>query len=76
DEKGNKLKFKIKRDPLNIRMIYFFDPELEEYFEIYYKKIEAPEMTLWDLNSAKRYLKEKNIESYNENDIFEAYDIL
>ena len=76
DEKGNKLKFKIKRDPLNIRMIYFFDPELEEYFEIYYKKIEAPEMTLWDLNSAKRYLKEKNIVNYNENDIFEAYDIL
>lgn len=76
DEKGNKLKFKIKRDPLNIRMIYFFDPELEEYFEIYYKKIEAPEMTLWDLNSAKRYLKEKNISNYNENDIFEAYDIL
>lgn len=76
DEKGNKLKFKIKRDPLNIRMIYFFDPELENYFEIYYKKIEAPEMTLWDLNSAKRYLKEKNISNYNENDIFEAYDIL
>ena len=76
DEKGNKLKFKIKRDPLNIRMIYFFDPELEEYFEIYYKKIEAPEMTLWDLNSAKRYLKEKNIVNYNENDIFEAYGIL
>lgn len=76
DEKGKKLKFKIKRDPLNIRKIYFFDPELEEYFEIYYKKIEAPEMTLWDLNSAKRYLKEKNIENYNENDIFEAYDIL
>lgn len=76
DEKGNKLKFKIKRDPLNIRKIYFFDPELEEYFEIYYKKIEAPEMTLWDLNSAKRYLKEKNIVNYNENDIFEAYDIL
>ncbi|WNL26761.1 Mu transposase C-terminal domain-containing protein [Arcobacter cryaerophilus gv. pseudocryaerophilus] len=76
DEKGNKLKFKVKRDPLNIRKIYFFDPELEEYFEIYYKKIEAPEMTLWDLNSAKRYLKEKNIENYNENDIFEAYDIL
>ena len=76
DEKGNKLKFKIKRDPLNIRKIYFFDPELEEYFEIYYKKIEAPEMTLWDLISAKRYLKEKNIENYNENDIFEAYNIL
>lgn len=76
DEKGNKLKFKVKRDPLNIKKIYFFDPELEEYFEIYYRKIEAPEMTLWDLNAAKKYLKDKNIENYNEEAIFEAYDML
>lgn len=76
DEEGKKYKFKVKRDPLNIRMIYFFDPELKEYFEIYYRKIESPEMTLWDLNAAKRYLKEKNIEDYNEEAIFEAYEML
>ena len=75
DEKGNKLKFKVKRDPLNIRKIYFFDPELEEYFEIYYKKIEAPEMTLWDLNSAKRYLKEKNIGYKPTNGFFSLCDL-
>lgn len=76
DNDKKRPKFKVKRDPLNIKILYFFDPELEEYFEIYYRKIEAPEMTLWDLNAVKRYLKEKNITNYNEEAVFEAYDIL
>lgn len=76
DNKKQKIKFKVKRDPLNIKKIYFYDHELKEYFEIYYRKIEAPEMTLWDMLAAKRYLKEKFIKDYNENDIFEAYETL
>jgi putative transposase len=76
DEKNNKLKFKIKRDPMNIQKIFFYDPEIKEYFEINYKKLHAPKMTLWDMYAAKRYLKEKNITKYDENDIFEAYDRL
>ncbi|QFR49792.1 transposase [Sulfurimonas lithotrophica] len=76
DEKGNKLKFKVKRDPLNIQKLYFFDPEIKEYFELNYRKLHAPKMTLWDMLVAKRYLKEKNIKDYNEDDIFDAYDRL
>jgi putative transposase len=33
-------------------------------------------MTLWDMLSAKRYLKEQYISDYGENDIFDAYEIL
>ena len=74
DAKGNKLKFKIKRDPLSINKLYFFDPKLKEYFELNYRKLHAPNMTIWDLHAAKRYLQEHHIKNPNEDDIFDARD--
>jgi putative transposase len=76
DEQGNKLKFKVKRDPLSIQKLYFFDPELKEYFELSYRKLHAPDMTVWDLYAAKRYLKENSIKDTNEDDLFDAYERL
>ncbi|PNV82396.1 MAG: integrase [Sulfurimonas sp.] len=76
DEQGNKLKFKVKRDPLSIQKLYFFDPELKEYFELSYRKLHAPDMTVWDLYAAKRYLKENSIKDTNEDDLFDAYELL
>ena len=76
DSQKSKIKHKIKRDPLNIQKIYFYDTELKEYFEIPYRKLYAPVMTLWDLYAVKKYLKDKKIENYNEDDIFEGYEQL
>ena len=76
NEKKEKIKHKIKLDPLNIQKIYFYDPEIKEYFEVPYKKLYAPVMTLWDLYATKRYLKEHNVSNYTEDDIFRAYDVL
>jgi len=76
DDNGNKLKFKLKRDPLNIQKLYFFDPEIKEYFELNYRKLHAPKMTLWDMYAAKRYLKEHNVKDVHEDDIFDAYERL
>jgi putative transposase len=33
-------------------------------------------MTLWDLYAVKRYLKEKKISNYSEDNLFEAYELL
>lgn len=76
DKQGKKIKLKIKRDPMNIKKIYFWDLEIKEYFEIYTRNIAAPNMTLWDMRDAKRYLKDKHISNYSEADIFKAYDML
>lgn len=76
DSTKAKIKHKIKRDPLNIQKIYFYDSELKEYFEIPYRRLSAPIMTLWDLYAVKKYLKDKKIMNYNEDDIFEAYEQL
>jgi len=76
DDNGNKLKFKVKRDPLDIQKLYFFDPEIKEYFELNYRKLHAPKMTLWDMYAAKRYLKEHNVKDIHEDDIFDSYERL
>ncbi len=76
DDTKNKIQHKIKRDPLNIQKIYFYDPEIKEYFDVPYRKIYAPVMTLWDLYAVKRYLKEKKISNYSEDNLFEAYELL
>jgi len=73
---GSILKFKVKRDTLSIQKLYFFDPELKEYFELNYRKLYAPDMTIWDLYAAKRYLKEHSIKDTNEDDLFDAYERL
>lgn len=76
DDTKNKIQHKIKRDPLNIQKIYFYDPEIKEYFDVPYRKMYAPVMTLWDLYAVKRYLKEKKISNYSEDNLFEAYELL
>lgn len=76
DNKNKRVNHKIKRDPMNIQNIYFYDPELKEYFKVPYRKISAPAMTLWDLYAVKRYLKDQKILNYNEDDIFDAYEKL
>lgn len=76
DDKNKRVNHKIKRDYLNIQKIYFYDPELKEYFEIPYRKLSAPAMTLWDLHAVKKYLKNQKIKNYNEDDIFKAYEKL
>lgn len=76
DKDKKKIKHIFKRDPLNIQIIYFYDPELKEYFEVPYRKLSAPVMTLWDLYASKKHLKDNNISSYTEDDIFAAYEVL
>lgn len=76
NDKGEKISVKVKYDPMNMKKIYFFDSEVKEYFEAYTRNTAAPSMTLWDIKAAKDYLKEKNISSYNEQDIFDAYEAL
>lgn len=70
---GNKLKLKIKRDPMDISRIYIFDPKLNYYFEVPYRRMSAPTMNIWELKAIKRFLSDRKIKHYDENDIFRAY---
>ena len=69
-----KRKFIFRRDPRDISTIWFFDPELTNYFPIPYRNLSYPSMTLWELKKIRGELKAQSKDSSNEHLIFEAYE--
>lgn len=68
-----KRKFIFKRDPRDISVVYFYDPELKDYYEIPYRDTSHPPITLWEHKEILRRLVNSGEKSINENLIFEAY---
>ena len=73
---GKARKFIFKRDPRDISVLYFWDPELKRYFDIPYRNLDNPSLTLWELRAIRRHLDEQGLSHVNEDDIFSAYDEL
>lgn len=69
---SKKQKFIFKRDPRDISQIYFYDPELNDYFEIPYRDTSKPPISIWEYNEVVTNLNKQNI-NINEDSIFEAY---
>ena len=71
-----KRKFIIRRDPRDISRVYFYDPQLKQYFEIPYRNTAHPPISVWELREARRRLKEEGRQAVNEALIFDAYNRL
>jgi putative transposase len=71
-----KRKFIIRRDPRDISRVYFYDPELKQYFEIPYRNTAHPPISVWELREARRRLKEEGQKAVNEDLLFDAYNRL
>lgn len=69
-----KRKFLFRRDPRDISIIWFYDPELSEYYQIPYRNTSHPAISLWELQEAKRAIAGKPKDEEAEKTIFEAYD--
>lgn len=67
-----KRKFIFRRDPRDISVVYFYDPELKEYFDIPYRDTSLPAISIWEFKDVLRTLK-KNKVPINEKSIFETY---
>jgi len=71
-----KRKFVFKRDPRDISVLFFYDPEAKTYFEIPYRDLLRPPMTLWEHKQALRQLESEGVKEINEAVLFEAYQKL
>ncbi|MCP9493362.1 MAG: DDE-type integrase/transposase/recombinase [Pyrinomonadaceae bacterium MAG19_C2-C3] len=71
-----KRKFVFKRDPRDISVIYFYDPELNQYRAIPYRDTSRPAISVWELREARRHLEAQGRTNINEQLIFEAYEKL
>lgn len=69
-------KFIFKRDPRDISAIYFFDPELKDYFCIPYRNTGYPSISIWEHRKILRDIKNRGLEEVDEQMIFEAYNRL
>lgn len=65
--------FIVRRDPRDISLIHFFDPETNCYFEIPYRDTSRPALSLWELRAVKRKLRTDGAAAIQEDLIFRAY---
>jgi len=66
--------FTIRRDPWDISRIWFYDPTTKRYYEIPYRNISFPAITLWEYRAILKNLKHKDDRTYNEIEIFNALE--
>jgi len=69
---SSKRKYMFRRDPRDISIIYFYDPELNDYFEIPYRDTSKPPISIWEFNEVIRNLNKNRI-IVDEDAIFNAY---
>jgi putative transposase len=69
-----KRKFTFRRDPRDISTIYFYDPEVKDYFRIPYRDTARPPMSIWEFREARRRLEKEGVKGINEALVFESYE--
>ncbi|MCE2594113.1 DDE-type integrase/transposase/recombinase [Motilimonas cestriensis] len=69
-----KRKFIFRRDPRDISVVWFFDPQLEMYYPIPYRNTSFPAVSIWEFNAALNRLKEEGRSTVNEDIIFDAIE--
>jgi putative transposase len=71
-----KQKFIFKRDPRDISVLYFYAPDLNQYFKIPYRDTSHPPISLWEYRKSWRKLREDGKKGINERLIFQTYEKL
>ncbi|MBO0952629.1 helix-turn-helix domain-containing protein [Fibrella forsythiae] len=71
----HRLKMLFKRDPRDVSIIYFYDPELKAYFPIPYRDTSRPPMSIWEHREALKRAREQQV-TINEDSIFAAYEAM
>lgn len=74
EKNGHRRRFVVRRDPRDISVVHFFDPELKQYFAIPYRDTSHPPLSVWELREVRRRLRQEGRDSTNEDVIFSAYE--
>lgn len=68
--------FRVAYDPRDISGAWFLDPEADRYFPIRVRQADFPTMSIWELERARRYAKEKKLQMNDERAILQAYRLM
>jgi putative transposase len=69
-----KRKFIFKRDPRDISVLFFYDPEAKAYFDIPYRDLNRPPITLWEHKQLMRQLESEGVKDVDEPGLWAAYE--
>lgn len=72
DKDGDKKKLLFRRDPRDISTLWFFDPEIKQYFKVPFADQSLPSMSIWECQQAKERLKLEGLGEANEHAILRA----
>lgn len=73
DNPKKKRKFLFRRSPFDISVVYFYDPEVKDYFKIPYRDTSQPPMSVWEFRAARERLIKQGKDDTDEALIFESY---
>ena len=60
DDNGNKTKFTFRQDPRDITRVWFYDPELLQYFPVPLANQVLPPISLWEYRKVYRQVKQES----------------
>jgi putative transposase len=69
-----KRKFTFRRDPRDISTLFFYDPDVKDYFRIPYRDTAHSPMNIWEFREARRRLEKQGLKEINEGLIFRSYE--
>lgn len=70
DRAKSKIKYKFRRDPRDISVLYFLDPQLGRYFQIPYRDSSLVSVSIWELREGQKRAKEMGMKNYSERAVF------
>ncbi len=72
NESEKKREFIFRRDPRDISAVWFFDPDLKEYFKIPFANQSLPAMSVWEHQAAKDLLKKQGAQPGDQRMVLRA----
>lgn len=72
DDKSSKRKFTFRQDPRDISSIWFYDPDVKEYYQIPFANLSLPSMSVWEYQQARTEAKKEGMKSVDEHHVLRA----
>lgn len=76
DNPGTKRQFIFRRDPRDISIIWFHDPDLGMYFRVPFADQSMPSMSIWEYALAAKRARQNGMKSMNEAMVLQALNDL
>jgi putative transposase len=71
-----KRKFIFRRDPRDISVIFFYDPEVKTYVPIPYSDLSMPPITLWEHRHIRNDLVKSGVKNIKQEDLFKRREAM